>query len=270
MPKLLRLGCQGSNVLALTNRLNEKGFTVTPTRHFTEDVETAVIQFQIAHDLVADGIVGNKTQSAFSRTAHDLNRLLKHSDLVAAAQTLGVPVAAVMAVNQVESRGHGFLKDGRPVILYERHVMRRRMKRNQVEANVIDLAASHWPGLVNKKPGGYQGGVAEHERLQLACEIHRKSALESCSWGQFQIMGYHSRALGYDSIDHFVDSMADTEAKQLTAFVNFILRKPRLHRALKALDWTRFARYYNGPAYAKNRYDTKLETAFKKYSQQHG
>ncbi|WP_328515044.1 N-acetylmuramidase domain-containing protein [Ralstonia pseudosolanacearum] len=32
------------------------------------------------------------------------------------------------AVNEVESRGSGFLPDGRPVILFERHVMYRQLQ----------------------------------------------------------------------------------------------------------------------------------------------
>ncbi|WP_036536471.1 N-acetylmuramidase domain-containing protein [Oceanobacter kriegii] len=269
MPELLTIGCRGDNVLALTDFLNERGYNVEPTSWFTEQVEAAVIAFQRANDLVADGIVGNKTRAALSRKQRDHSKLLKHSDLVAAANILDVPLAAIMAVNSVESRGKGFLDDGRAIILYERHIMRRRLKTNGVEDSVIGLAESHWPGLVNKQTGGYQGGKAEHARLELACEIHRPSALESCSWGQFQIMGYHWKTLGYHSIEHFVSCMAESEAGQLNAFIEFIRRKPRLHNALKAQNWATFARYYNGPAYAKNRYDAKLEAAFTKYSKVH-
>ena len=32
--------------------------------------------------------------------------------------------------------------------------------------------------------------------------------------------------------------------------------------ALQKKDWKAFARLYNGPAYAQNRYDEKLSTAF--------
>ena len=34
----------------------------------------------------------------------------------------------------------------------------------------------------------------------------------------------------------------------------------------KARDWAVFAKCYNGPAYAQNRYDVKLEAAYQKYS----
>lgn len=42
-----------------------------------------------------------------------------------AAEALGCDLAAVMAVAEVESRGDAFLPDGRPTVLFERHVFRR-------------------------------------------------------------------------------------------------------------------------------------------------
>lgn len=43
------------------------------------------------------------------------------------AQALGIDAAALKAVIEVECRGSGFNADGTPVILYERHIMRRRL-----------------------------------------------------------------------------------------------------------------------------------------------
>ena len=39
-----------------------------------------------------------------------------------------------------------------------------------------------------------------------------------------------------------------------------------LHRSLGAQDWASFARGYNGPNYAINRYDTRLAAAYNKLS----
>ena len=41
---------------------------------------------------------------------------------------------------------------------------------------------------------------------------------------------------------------------------------PQMETLLKAKDWANFARGYNGPAYAKNRYDVKLAAAYAKFS----
>ena len=38
------------------------------------------------------------------------------------------------------------------------------------------------------------------------------------------------------------------------------------HTALQKKDWKAFARHYNGPAYAQNRYDEKLDKAYFSFS----
>ena len=38
--------------------------------------------------------------------------------------------------------------------------------------------------------------------------------------------------------------------------------------ALQKKDWKAFARLYNGPAYAQNRYDEKLSTAYSSFNKQ--
>jgi hypothetical protein len=260
---MLRLGDTGSQVTSLTTQLASRGFNIRPTSTFSVDVETAVLEFQRTNDLVTDGIVGPKTWSVLF-SAKD-GRLLRQKDLNAAAERLDAPIAAIMAVNEVESRGHGFLSSGRPTLLFERHIMRRQMRKNGIETNVIGLAEQRWPGLVNRQTGGYQGGEKEHQRLQQASDIHRQSALESASWGQFQVMGFHWQPLGYDSIDQFVQHMCATEAHQLRAFVRLIKANNVLLNALRSRNWPAFAAEYNGPAYTKNQYDTKLAAAYARY-----
>lgn len=175
-----------------------------------------------------------------------------------AANQLGVPVAAVKAVTEVESLGAGFLSDGRPKILFERHVFRKRL----IEKGI---SVQNTPSdIVNAAAGGYQGGVKEHERLDRAAKIDRDAALESASWGLFQIMGYHWKTLGYPTLQAFINAMYKDEASQLDAFVRFVKADNRLLRALKSQDWATFARIYNGPNYAANKYDTKLADAFKR------
>ena len=174
-----------------------------------------------------------------------------------------------MAVNQVESRGEGFAANGRPVILFERHVMFERLQANGLsEAEADALAAKH-PALVNRKAGGYIGGTAEHQRLAQAQQLHATAALESASWGLFQIMGYHWQRLGYFDAQHFADTMALSEAAQLDAFVSFIETDTALHKALKGRKWAEFAKRYNGPAYAKNLYDVKLARAYAQFAAEH-
>jgi hypothetical protein len=169
-----------------------------------------------------------------------------------AARRLGCEVAAVRAVVDVESGG-GFLADGRPKILFERHYFSRLTKGR--------FDASH-PGISNGAWGGYgAGGAHQYDRLDEAIGCDRDAALRSASWGMFQIMGDNYRAAGFDDVEAYVKAMVSGEPAQLDAFVGFV-KKTRLDDELARRDWAGFARGYNGPAYRDNRYDQKLLAAF--------
>lgn len=190
-------------------------------------------------------------------------------DYKKAAIYLGVEEAAVKAVASVESNGSGLIKDNQgnlvPKILFERHIMFQRL-RDFTPIKSAEMAAKY-PDIVNPKAGGYKGGLAEHERLQRAVMIDRNTALESASWGAMQIMAYHWKALGYPSVQAFVNDMY-TEQGQLNAFVKFIKADRRLVKALQEKDWITFARIYNGPAYEKNLYDQKMKKEYEKFSRE--
>lgn len=255
----------GAEVRDLQQRLGALGYTVEKDGWFGEKTEAAVIAFQQRVDLVADGIAGPKTLAAL-RTGQRPATLLRQSDLDAAAARLGVPVAAVMAVNEVESRGTGFLPDGRPVILFERHIMHRLLGETEHDA---DALAVRYPGVVNPKRGGYMGGAAEHGRLGTAMGIEADCALQSASYGQFQIMGFHWQTCGHTSPAAFAAAMRESEARQLEAFIAFIEADAALHKALKARKWADFARIYNGPAFKENAYDAKLAAAYARHAARH-
>lgn len=192
-----------------------------------------------------------------------MSKKLNETNIQNAARTLGVPVASVVAVCSVESKGDGFLPDGRPIILFERHVMYERIKAKFGKTRADNLA-SRYPAIINPKPGGYGKTSEQPGRMEQAADlIDRSCALESASWGLFQIMGYHWGTLGYPTLQSFINAMYASEGQQLEAFVRFIKSNPRTHEALKRRDWKQFARLYNGPNYAANKYDTKLADAFK-------
>lgn len=261
--RMLRRGDGGEEVMALQRRLHQAGLRLAIDGDYGPATERAVCAFQRRVGLVADGIAGPKTLQALRESPPD-ERLLQQADLEWAAAELGVPVAAVMAVNEVESRGSGFFPNDRPAILFERHIMYRRLRQHGLDP--APHRARH-PELVNPSSGGYAGGVREYDRLTRAQRIHHDSALESASWGLFQIMGFHWQHLGYDSARHYVECMHRGERDHLDAFVRFIGKDRRLHDSLRDQDWARFARYYNGPAYARNRYDEKMARAFARHSQ---
>lgn len=190
---------------------------------------------------------------------------LTEADKIAAAKRLGIKLSALKAVCDIESRGNGFLDDGRPVILFERHVMYRQLKKQGIKADDFLYAQSD---IVNRYAGGYKGGKAEWERFRTASLIHQQSAIESTSWGLFQIMGFHWQLLGYPTALSFTFDMEYNEFRQLHAFCTFIIKNPAMHKALKELRFAEFAKLYNGVDYQKNNYDIKLATAFAKYEKQ--
>ncbi|SDS50086.1 Peptidoglycan-binding (PGRP) domain of peptidoglycan hydrolases-containing protein [Halopseudomonas litoralis] len=268
MTSTLRLGDKGHAVRDLQAGLKRAGASLYVDGDFGEKTEAAVMAFQLRAGLVVDGLAGTKTFQALAGS--DCSALLKEADLVRAADRLGADLAAVKAVNEVESRGEGFFAPGKPAILFERHIMRRRLLLDEGEEDlkgrVASLEQAH-PGLINKRPGGYAGGLAEYPRLARAKMIDTPCAIESASWGLFQIMGFHWKNLGYDSAPDFEAAMQASEANHLDAFVRFIEADPALHKALKAHKWTAFARIYNGPAYARNLYDVKLQRAYARHAE---
>lgn len=183
---------------------------------------------------------------------------LTEADYQEAAKLLGCEPAAIKAVAEVESSGSGFLATGEPKILFERHYFRR-LTGNRFDKLYPDLSGPY-------KAGTYgPGGQHQHRRLQAAISLDRNAALQSASWGRFQIMGENYQLAGFKSIQSFINAMYNSERDHLLAFSNFVINKG-LAGDIRNKDWARFARGYNGPAYAQNKYDIKMAAAYKKYS----
>lgn len=185
-------------------------------------------------------------------------KTLKEQDYIDAAKSLGVDVASVKAIKEVESRGNGFLPSGLPVILFERHKMYHFLREKGLPIVISDV--------VDPDAGGYYGGEAEHQRLTKAVMIDRDSALKSTSFGLFQIMGFNYMRCGFDTLQSFINAMFKDEASHLKAFVAFVKSDKNLHTALINKDWDLVARLYNGKAYKKNSYHIKLKKAHAKWS----
>jgi len=182
------------------------------------------------------------------------------------ATNYGIPLAHVRAIIQVEASGFGFLPDGRPKILFERHKF--------FTFTAGKYAVSH-PGLCHKYMGGYATGKTslermekEWDRLALAMELNREAAIQSASWGMGQVMGFHWQSLGYPSPQAFLNAMFQSEYHQLIAMFNFIKQSPVLIKGIQKGEWATVARLYNGKSYAINQYDVKLEAAALKFKKE--
>lgn len=176
----------------------------------------------------------------------------------------GIEYAGLKAVVEVEASGKGFIGDV-PKILYEPHIMHRLLTKKNYITIRNNLMKAH-PNLCYPRWGTYRYGAEsiQHKRLEIASQFNRDTALESCSWGLGQVMGFHWKSLGYESLQAFINDMYESEAKQLEAMIRFI-KVNGLLLALKNKDWIKFARGYNGSGYAKNKYHIKLANAYDKY-----
>jgi LysM repeat protein len=187
------------------------------------------------------------------------SRTLTEADWQRAAKALGVDVAAIKAVANVEAPGSGFLPDGRPKILFEAAQFGR-LTGDRYNSSHPNISSAKWDRSL------YVGGAGEYKRLEEAKGLNETAALQAASWGRFQIMGFNHKTAGYANVQDFVKAMQHSEGKQLDAFVNFIKADPAMHSALKKHDWANFAQAYNGPGYAANNYDTKIAAEYNKLS----
>lgn len=257
-PHVLKLGANGPKVEALQKELNKLGAKLKPDGDFGPAVQKAVRNIQIGYGLVADGVYGDKTAAAMR--GEPIPTLLSHNKVVDVADRIGCKVEAVMAVSGVESRGHGFWSNGFPAILYERHWMARLLKKKGTDPTPYIKTE---PNIVNTHTGGYKGGIPEYGRLNKAKKIDIGCALQSASWGAYQIMCFHWKELGYDSPEDFVDRMRRSEDEHIEAFARFILNNEVLTKALQDLDFYTFGIHYNGSAAVReNHYPTHMRNEF--------
>lgn len=195
------------------------------------------------------------------------------------ATKLGVDVAAIKAIVQQESKGHPFLENGLPPILYERkrfHDLAIR-KLGGLNTRSPNNKAAREPrnskklGFENPYPGypdlcfplgGNYGrdGLHQYEKLIRATKLDPEIALKACSWGAFQILGEYFLLCGCSSIYDFVDKFMSGTEGQAAIFVEFMKNvKPSAVKGLKDHNWKAVAASYNGssweatnPDYAAN------------------
>jgi len=188
---------------------------------------------------------------------------LEADDFSTIASELNVEPAALRAVLSVETGGSGFDAAGRPKALFERHYfykMLAPLPDKQAKAIEMGLAYPKW----GEKPYP-KGSDAVYAEITAACEIDLDCALRSVSWGLGQIMGNNHKMVGFDSAQSMVEAAMASEMNQLRQMAAFI-KAAGLLDELQNKNWAGFAKGYNGPQYAVNKYDTKLADAYAKFA----
>ncbi len=270
-------------VQQLFNKNHKKSFTLNGQYEAT--LKAAILELQTKMGTAKpDGRIdpGGKTFTALNtaavapaentggNTQNPAQPLDMKSEFAKIAAEFGVEQAVVYAIQKVESGGNGFLPDGRSKILFEGHVFWSQLKKAGIdpEKHVKGNEDILYPKWDKTK---YKGGAAEYDRLAKAEKIDRICALKSASWGEFQIMGFNHKTVGYGDVESFVEAMKTPGTNNVKALMQFCKTNGLLKFVPmgKAKDWASFAKGYNGPGYAQNKYDTKLAAAYETFKKQY-
>jgi hypothetical protein len=209
-----------------------------------------IIELQAAIGTKPDGQWGPMSRAAL--LAAFVNKsapAITGTEISAYAARLGVSEAQLRAVAAVESSGGGFDSDGRPKILFERHIF----------ARLTDGKWSNAP-YSNSAAGGY--GEDSWTKLETAAGKDPDAAFSACSWGKFQVLGVHCTKLAYPSPFALAHSTVMGEREHYELLARYI-ETFGLKRAMQALsadpnDCRAFASGYNGPGYRRGSYHIKL------------
>lgn len=257
-------------MVKIQQMLKMTGQRVSTDGDFGLGTMAAVQQFQKQFGIPVNGMVDNATEAALLQaTEVQRAKMLRDADLYAGARKVGVAPEALMAVRDVESLGHGFLTNGKAIILFEGQVFWRLLEKagaapSKYQAGNEDILH---PKFIAGNPLYKQD---QHARLEKAAALDilgvdvSSLAHQSASWGLFQIMGFHFIRLGFSSVHDFCKAMSTSENEQFDIFLRF-LQVENMLDDLRNLRWANFALRYNGKEYAANKYDVRLAAFYKKH-----
>lgn len=176
-----------------------------------------------------------------------VNITKEHSEPV--AELLDIAPELILTVARVESANDilGFL--------FEPHVFSK-LTNHQYDETVPDISYSKWDKT--KYPKTKEARLRQFSR---AVNVEPLKAYESASWGLFQIMGFHYKLLGYSSSIAMAQDLQESIEANINAFGK-IIRDMNLVDTLRAKEWEKFARIYNGPGYKLNNYHIKLQNEY--------
>lgn len=191
-----------------------------------------------------------------------------------------IELSLVRALIDVESGGSGFNSDGSVKILFERHIFWSRLQIPGREINPKRIATEHpelcgqywdpkrypYGPVLSQWPKVYSIVAWAQKNDPQHWESYKRAAYESCSYGLFQILGYHYEKAGFPTVYDFKHGMEESEARQLEISLGW-MNKSGVLQPLRERNWTRFVRLYNGPANIAV-YSAKLQEAYDYWSGQ--
>lgn len=226
------------------------------------------------------------------------------ADIEAAADELKCEAGLIYAIARQESAHSSFIKVGGrtvPTILYERHWFRKLTKpdRNSpspYEEKYHDICgpAYHKTNKVKKTSTTAKGkkitsievvdevtgkvpiqddiysssGLPQYKRLLKAYQLDKSAALQSCSWGKFQIMGFNYKNAGYKDIFEFVKAMSSGDPAHINAFLRFAKTNAILLYGLRNKDFEKIAEGHNGGQWrtVNKNYAKNIEQFYNEYN----
>ena len=184
------------------------------------------------------------------------------NEITKVAEANGYEAAALLAIVDVESAGTAFWNvngEAKPAIRFEGHYFYGRLQGDELLAAISQ-------GVADKKVGGVINPSSFADRYALltkAATINQKAAYESTSWGLGQVMGTNWKSFGYKDVFELTNKAA-TVSGQVEIMIKFI-EVNDLKPYIDNYQWAKFAAAYNGPAYKKNAYHTKMAKKYEDY-----
>ncbi|MBO9620549.1 MAG: DUF3380 domain-containing protein [Niabella sp.] len=191
------------------------------------------------------------------------------------ANKIGCEKEVIKAIAKQESQGEPFVSNNTHAkILYERHYAYRLLKaKGKTQKELKDFEMVKDPkGLPIIYPQGYSIKGKEYgsylqqiEKLDIVKEIDKDVAIQSCSWGRFQVMGVNFKGL-YKNPSELEDAQNHCEIQHLALFFQEVSTNTSLIAAMKMKDWEKIAYYYNGPKWRENDYANKIKKYYEGFN----
>ena len=199
----------------------------------------------VSIEIIEDDVCFCLSQGLVKKSCGGNGCNINDNDYATTAKELGIEKEVLMAIASQESKHASFKAVKQATILFERHKMYRLLiKKGNTKASV-DALSKKYPSIVNEDSGGHND-MTSYEKLKIAKSIDYDCAIQSCSWGKFQVMGFHYANL-YSSPRELEKAMNMCELQQFKYFVLYLKKTNGMVNALKSKNWEEIATLYNGP-----------------------
>ena len=190
--------------------------TTVVSGKYDTTMEERVSLFQMTNGLEVNACMDDVTWSKlFARVGKEIakidNMLLKDDFITQKALENDLSPAAVKAVIKVESRGRGFNRDEKEIILFEGHIFWKEL--NNIGIDPYSILRGN-EDILYKKPNYKYYNRPQYPRLEKAKDIDEVVALKSASYGMFQVMGFNYKLAGFTDVENMVNTLSKNEKNQ--------------------------------------------------------